>query len=301
MDPVTVFGIISGGVQVAGAILSTVDGLNKLLGKFKDADLTIESMIRELKCIRTALTSLREWAEERKSPPPAQISREIPHFGDPQELPGNLEQGPPSSRSATPEGMRRYAPEATMPPGTGVRDLRLPDQPDLPPHLTALLRESQHRSSLPQLEQQAAEKPKQHQNTPHNIPGTSATIIPRPIPVRWPSPPTQASPDGYRAGLSIPTVPSPVSVLEQQDDAAYIPRTIPSTQNLILPRSQSGSVSSPKKASHDESPDYGSDSESFSSVYTASEGQAEPDTDVNVRSGIHELREGVHELAIHTL
>ncbi|KAJ5612350.1 hypothetical protein N7510_005544 [Penicillium lagena] len=63
MDPVTVFGIISGGVQVAGAILSTVDGLNKLLGKFNDADLTIGSLIRELKCIRTALTSLREWAE----------------------------------------------------------------------------------------------------------------------------------------------------------------------------------------------------------------------------------------------
>jgi hypothetical protein len=90
-------------------------------------------------------------------------------------------------------------------------------------------------------------------------------------------------------------------MLEQQDDAAYIPRTIPSTQELILPRSQSGSVPSPKKASHEGDPDSGSDSESISSVYTASEGQAEPNTDVNVSTGIYEVREGVHELAIHTL
>ncbi|KAJ5825472.1 hypothetical protein N7474_002610 [Penicillium riverlandense] len=234
---------------------------------------------------------------ERKFPPPAQMSRGIPHSGDPQELPGNLEQGLPSSRSATPDGMRRYAQEFTLPPGTGVRDLRQPDQPDLPAHLVALLRESQDRSSLPQLEQQIAEEPQQHE---YNIPGTSATFIPRPIPVRWPSPSTQAPSDGYRAGISIPIVPSPVSVLEQQGDAAYIPRTIPSTQELILPRSQSGSVPS-KKASHDKDPDSGSDSESISSVYTASEGRAEPDTDVNVGTGSHGVREGVHELAIPTL
>lgn len=239
---------------------------------------------------------------EREFRPPAQMSHEIFRSGGPQELPGNLEQGLPSSRSATPEGMRRYAQEATMVPGAGVHDLRQPGQPDLPPHLVALLRESQDRSSLPQLEQQTAEEPRQHGHVRHNIPGTSATFLPRPIPVRWPSPPTQApSSDGYMARLSIPIFPSPVSVLAQQDDAAYIPRTIPSTQVLILPGSQSGSVPSPKKASHDEDPRSGSDSESISSVYTASEGQAEPDTDMNVSTGIHEVREGVHELAISTL
>ncbi|KAJ5612349.1 hypothetical protein N7510_005543 [Penicillium lagena] len=239
---------------------------------------------------------------ERKFRPPAQMSRDIPRSGDPQELPGNLEQGLPSSRSTTPEGMRRNAQIATMPPGTGVRDLRQPDQPDLPPHLVALLREAKDRSSLPQLEQQSAEETRQYEHVPYNIPGTSATFIPRPIPVRWPSPPIQApSSDGFRAGPSIPIVPSPVSVLEQQDDAAYIPRTMLSTQELILPRFQYGSMPSLQKASHNKDPGSGSDSESISSVYTASEGKAEPDTDVKVSTGIHEVREGVHELAIRTL
>ncbi|KAJ5127560.1 hypothetical protein N7448_008339 [Penicillium atrosanguineum] len=61
MDPVTAFGIVSGGVQVVQAIASTVHDLNQLYGKFKDADLTIQSLIQELSCISTALTGLKEW------------------------------------------------------------------------------------------------------------------------------------------------------------------------------------------------------------------------------------------------
>lgn len=56
------FGLISGGVQVAQAITSTIHGLNQLRGKFQDADLTIRSLIQELNCIDAALASLREWA-----------------------------------------------------------------------------------------------------------------------------------------------------------------------------------------------------------------------------------------------
>ncbi|KAJ5966080.1 hypothetical protein N7481_012794 [Penicillium waksmanii] len=61
MDPVSAFGLISGGIQVLQAITSTVHGLNQLYGKFKDADLTIQSLIQELNCIGAALTSLKEW------------------------------------------------------------------------------------------------------------------------------------------------------------------------------------------------------------------------------------------------
>lgn len=44
------------------AIVATVHGLNELYGRFRDADLTIQSLIQELNCIQTALTSLQEWA-----------------------------------------------------------------------------------------------------------------------------------------------------------------------------------------------------------------------------------------------
>ncbi|KAJ5092286.1 hypothetical protein NUU61_007156 [Penicillium alfredii] len=62
MDPVSAFGVFSGGIQVLQAIVATVHGLNELYGRFRDADLTIQSLIQELNCIQTALTSLREWA-----------------------------------------------------------------------------------------------------------------------------------------------------------------------------------------------------------------------------------------------
>lgn len=69
MDPVSLFGVFSGGVQVAQAIFATIEGLNTLFGKYKNADFTIGYLIRELKCIQTALRSLREWTQDNVSGP----------------------------------------------------------------------------------------------------------------------------------------------------------------------------------------------------------------------------------------
>lgn len=62
MDPASVFGAFSGGIQILQAITSTVYGLKNLHGKFRDADLTIQTLIGELSSIRTALTGLQEWS-----------------------------------------------------------------------------------------------------------------------------------------------------------------------------------------------------------------------------------------------
>lgn len=67
MDPVSAFGLFSGGIQVVQAIASTVHGLNQLYGKFKDADLTIQSLIQELHCISAALTSLEKWTRQNSA------------------------------------------------------------------------------------------------------------------------------------------------------------------------------------------------------------------------------------------
>lgn len=67
MDPGSIVGLISASIQVLQAITSTVHGLNQLYGKFRDADLTIHSLIQELSCIGTALTSLKEWTRINSS------------------------------------------------------------------------------------------------------------------------------------------------------------------------------------------------------------------------------------------
>ncbi|KAJ5873529.1 uncharacterized protein N7473_013402 [Penicillium subrubescens] len=67
MDPVTAFGLFSGAIQVLQAIASTVGGLRQLTGKLREADFTIQSLIQELACIRTALTSLKEWLRIHRS------------------------------------------------------------------------------------------------------------------------------------------------------------------------------------------------------------------------------------------
>ncbi|KAJ6023307.1 hypothetical protein N7499_008659 [Penicillium canescens] len=61
MDPVSAIGFASAIVQILGALTSTIHGLYELHGKFSDADFTIHSLIQELSCIQTALTSLKEW------------------------------------------------------------------------------------------------------------------------------------------------------------------------------------------------------------------------------------------------
>lgn len=79
MDPASAFGLISGGIQVLQAIGSTVHDLNQLYGRFKDADLTIRSLIQELNCIGTALASLREWIHLNNSihPQPEEYNNDL--------------------------------------------------------------------------------------------------------------------------------------------------------------------------------------------------------------------------------
>ncbi|KAJ5675942.1 hypothetical protein N7462_008839 [Penicillium macrosclerotiorum] len=67
MDPVSAFGLFTGAIQVLQAIASTVGGLRQLTGKLREADLTIHSLVQELTCIRTALTSLKEWLRIHRS------------------------------------------------------------------------------------------------------------------------------------------------------------------------------------------------------------------------------------------
>ncbi|KAJ6184510.1 hypothetical protein N7519_005811 [Penicillium mononematosum] len=61
MDPISAVGFASAIVQILGALTSTIHGLYELHGRFSDADFTIHSLIQELSCIQTALTSLKEW------------------------------------------------------------------------------------------------------------------------------------------------------------------------------------------------------------------------------------------------
>ncbi|CAG7929013.1 unnamed protein product [Penicillium olsonii] len=60
MDPISAIGFASAIVQILGALTSTVHSLDKLRGRFSDADFTIHALIQELSCIKTALTSLKE-------------------------------------------------------------------------------------------------------------------------------------------------------------------------------------------------------------------------------------------------
>lgn len=63
MDPVTAFGVVAGGVQVVQAIVCTIEGLSSLRGKYKNADLTIRSLIGELSTIKAAINQLSDWSK----------------------------------------------------------------------------------------------------------------------------------------------------------------------------------------------------------------------------------------------
>lgn len=82
MDPVSAFGLFSGAIQVLQAITSTVGGLRQLTGKLREADFTIQSLIQELVCIRTALTSLKEWLHIHRSGSSRGSSRDGPKFSE---------------------------------------------------------------------------------------------------------------------------------------------------------------------------------------------------------------------------
>lgn len=63
MDPVSAFGIVTGGIQTVQIIALTLQGLWVLRGKFTDADRTINSLIGQLKTIQSAITQLHDWAK----------------------------------------------------------------------------------------------------------------------------------------------------------------------------------------------------------------------------------------------
>ena len=63
MDPVTVIGIVSASVQIAQFIGSTIQGLNTLKGKFREADTTIRLLIGQLSTIKAAVFQIRDWAD----------------------------------------------------------------------------------------------------------------------------------------------------------------------------------------------------------------------------------------------
>lgn len=62
MDPLSIFGGLSGGIQVVQAIASTVHGLRQLYGKIRGAEFTIQSLIWELTSTKSALLGLQEWS-----------------------------------------------------------------------------------------------------------------------------------------------------------------------------------------------------------------------------------------------
>lgn len=64
MDPGSIFGVISGAVQLVQVITQTAAGLATLREKFSHADLTIRSLIGELVTIKSAITQLDEWARK---------------------------------------------------------------------------------------------------------------------------------------------------------------------------------------------------------------------------------------------
>ncbi|KAK2748621.1 hypothetical protein FQN55_004174 [Onygenales sp. PD_40] len=63
MDPVSAIGVVGGAIQIAGLITRTVQGLHTLKGRFENADLTINSLIRELSTVKAAITQLHELAQ----------------------------------------------------------------------------------------------------------------------------------------------------------------------------------------------------------------------------------------------
>ncbi|KAK2798932.1 hypothetical protein FQN50_008663 [Emmonsiellopsis sp. PD_5] len=63
MDPASAIGVVGGAIQIAGLITRTVQGLHTLKGRFENADLTINSLIRELSTVKAAITQLHELAQ----------------------------------------------------------------------------------------------------------------------------------------------------------------------------------------------------------------------------------------------
>lgn len=73
MDPITAFGIVSGGVQTLDIITKTVHGLWMLQNKFADADHTIHSLKTLLTTIKCSISQLRELARRQPSGSPHHV------------------------------------------------------------------------------------------------------------------------------------------------------------------------------------------------------------------------------------
>ena len=63
MDPASVIGVVSAGLQILNTIGSTVKGLSDLRTKFLEADQSIRLLIRELSIIKSSLSLIHDWAE----------------------------------------------------------------------------------------------------------------------------------------------------------------------------------------------------------------------------------------------
>jgi ankyrin repeat protein len=63
MDPVTVVGVLEASLHIGQFIAATIQGLNTLKGKFRDADTTIRLLIGQLSTIKAAILQIRDWAE----------------------------------------------------------------------------------------------------------------------------------------------------------------------------------------------------------------------------------------------
>lgn len=62
MDPVSAFGVVTGSLQVVQFIGQNIAALASIRGKYKNADVTIRSLIGELSTIKSAITQLHDWA-----------------------------------------------------------------------------------------------------------------------------------------------------------------------------------------------------------------------------------------------
>ena len=63
MDPVSIFGLVSGSTSVISQCASVIKSLNDVAGKFKQAELTILSRIQVVDTIELAWKRIKEWSE----------------------------------------------------------------------------------------------------------------------------------------------------------------------------------------------------------------------------------------------
>ncbi|PGH00121.1 hypothetical protein AJ79_08304 [Helicocarpus griseus UAMH5409] len=63
MDPASAIGVVGGAIQITGLITKTIHGLYTLQGKYRNADITLTSLITQLSTIKAAVTQLHDLAQ----------------------------------------------------------------------------------------------------------------------------------------------------------------------------------------------------------------------------------------------